>query len=468
MRSLSVRRLIPVCIIAALASVALVTVGVGVASAKGSPAKCSGGNIQGQGAAAAQLAIEVWDTDFNTSTNAAACPPGPSPAVTFKKTSSGEGLESWGVFGKESTAHFGVADAFVATEEPPNATDLTEIENSGGKTANTVETIPVAQETIAIIVHLPTGCTSATSTDAPGRLVLDNETLAKIWAGEEKDWGDLTDGGDKLLPAECAGNSAPIIRVVRKDIAGTTHVLKRYLGVFDTTPFATTENGATGVTWSELSEGAIENLNWPTPVGDQKVQVEISKGDSAEVTEVANTAGSIGYAGLADSRANKLFQPGTGGAGSATFWVEVQNTGTSLTKKQAWADPSVDKEESKTATQANCAKEKYTNGLKTFPPASTLEPWSSATTESKEKNYTLCTFVYLLALNKYSLYSNLNETTTAGEAETLNQYLQYALETKGSGTSAGGQVAVNLGHDYEELPKSIDKEALIGAKEVAY
>jgi ABC-type phosphate transport system substrate-binding protein len=470
MRSLSVRRLIPVCIIAVLTSAALVTVGVGVASAKTKLPKCSGGEIKGQGAAAAQVAIEgVWDPDFNTSTNAAACPPGPQPKVNFHKTSSGEGLESWGVFGKQSKATFGPQNAFVATEEPPNGTDITEIEDSGGNTVNTVETIPVAQETIAILVHLPADCTSATSTSAPGRLVLDNETLAKIWAGELKDWGEIKEGGDTFEGAGCTASTAPITRIVRKDIAGTTHVLKKYLGVFVTAPFATTENGATNVTWDDLSEGAIENLNWPTPVGDPKVQVETSKGDSAEVTEVANTVGSIGYAGLADARANTKFQPSTGGPKSATFWVEVQNTGTSLPpKKQGWADPSVDNETSNTPTQANCAKEKYTNGFKTFPPASTLEAWSSATTETKEKAYPLCTFVYILALNKFSLYSNVTEATTPGEAETLNQYLQYVLETKGSGSSAGGQVAVNTAHDYEELPKKIDKEALIGADEVAY
>ena len=147
-------------------------------------------------------------TDFNTSANAAACSgtqgTDGKPTAAYNSTSSGIGLESWGVDGKP--ASFGPTNAFVVTEEPPNPTEKTEIENNEstpGSAPSSVLTIPVLQEAIAVLVHLPANCT-ATSTTFPERLVIGNETLQKIFLGTIVDWSEIKDGGDVLTGTGCS------------------------------------------------------------------------------------------------------------------------------------------------------------------------------------------------------------------------------------------------------------------------
>jgi ABC-type phosphate transport system substrate-binding protein len=427
----------------------------GIANAKttGPSNQCSGSNIGGQGAAVMNIAIgKVLAPDFNTSANPDACNGTQgtkgTPKVTYTQTSSGQGLESWGV--NKHAASFALTNAFVATEEPPNPAQKGEIEaNETTSTPETVQTIPVLQEAISVDVNLPSGCT-ANSTAAPGRLVLDNTTLAGIWDGEITTWGQITDGGDTLTGAGCG--TAPITRVVRLDSAGTTHILKKYLFLIDSNPFQT-ESGGTA-NWNEISEGTA-NTAWPK--ADAVVRPG-KTGDSAEVAKIAETPGSIGYAALANTRANAAFYAPKGGPGTGTFWVEVQNSGTSTTKAK-YSDPSTDGEVEAPA-EAHCAKTKYTNGTGTkFPPKSTADSWAEVTTATKEKAYTLCGLAYELALSKYSAYPG----TEALEAVTAENFLTFELQTK----SEGGQALI-LNHDYEPLPKNLVKEALAGAASIAF
>jgi ABC-type phosphate transport system substrate-binding protein len=468
MRFLRARRLLSVGTLVAASSVAMITVDAPNAFAKKPPPpKCTGGAIRGSGAAAAQVAVEkVWDPAFTlaTTTNKTACPSGSDP-VTFLKTSSGKGLQSWGAFSTPGP-NFGPQNAFIATEEPLSEATKGEVEGFGGGVGSpgTALNIPVAQESIAILVHLPPGCT-AESKGASGRLVLNNVTLEEIWRGEITNWGQITDDGDKLNGCTTEPNLDPITRLVRSDLAGTTHILKKYLSLINPTGSYPTEAGGPSETWSEIAEG-LENTNWPRPAGSLAVQKELKEGDTTEVSEVAKDAGTIGYAGLADSRANTAFDPspGTGGAGTAVFWVPIQNSGVS-TKKLAYADPSSTGELSETPGDANCAKEKYTNGKgKTFPPSTTDASWAPVTTETKQKNYPICGIVYLLALTKYGSYNPASsEATTKGESETTDQYLQFVTNDEGAvGATAGGQIAIE-NHDYEALPKKVLKEAQAGA-----
>jgi hypothetical protein len=417
--------------------------------------QCSGGNITGQGASVMKIAYQnVFGPDFNTSTNADACSGTQGtkgePVVSYTSSSSGIGLASWGVGG--GAASFAPTNAFVATEEPPNLAEKAEIEakeSTPGSVAESLLTIPVAQESIAVLVHLPASCT-ATSTAFPGRLVLGNPTLEKIFQGTLNTWSEIKDGGDVLTGAGC---SSAITRVVRDDSAGSSHILKKYLDLIEATAFAV-EGGGTE-TWNEISEGS-GNTVWPTAAA----VVRPSKtGDAAEVAYVAEHAGTIGYASLANARANSAFVPPAGGKETATFWAPIQNDGVS-TKKETFADPSTDADVAAPA-EANCAKEKYTNGKGSkFPPKSTQESWSPVTTEVKQKNYPLCGIAYQLALTKYSAYP----ATTAAEELTVANFLSFALETK----TAGGQLLINEAHDYEALPKKVDKESVDGVKLIGF
>jgi ABC-type phosphate transport system substrate-binding protein len=436
-----------------MAAVATALIAPSAASAKkskgGSPTQCTGSNVTGQGAAVEVNAQTLWTGNFNSpsDTNAAACsgtqgPTKGTPTVVYTKSSSGLGLESWGVL--PGTASFAPTNAFIGTEEPPNPTQRGQIESNetaSPAVPDTVLTFPVGQEAITPLVHLPAGCT-ATSTADPGRLVLNNTTLEKIFDGSITEWSQITDDGDKLSGEGCNA-SAEITRVVRPDSAGTTHILKKYLYLINSADFATS---AGSENWNELSEGS-GNTVWPT--GSTPIITASSTGDSAQIKKVAETASSIGYGSLTDSRINTSFVPPSGGAGTATFWTPVQNTGTS-TKKAKYADPATDGESASKA-QANCSDTKYTNGVTKFPPASVSDTWDTVTTATKEKNFPICGILYILALSKYSAYAG----TTPGEAQTVADYVKFTLAS-----GVGGGQAFLVNQDYEPLPAKLLKEAV--------
>jgi ABC-type phosphate transport system substrate-binding protein len=450
MTSFIARRLTLAC--AAAVSVLALAAGPALAAKKTGPQQCSGINVTGQGANVASDALSVWTSAFNTSANAAACSgtqgSGATPKVTYTTSSSGIGLESWGV-GKKG-AGFSPANAYVITEEPPNPTEKAEIEsNETTVLPETVETLPVFQEAIPVLVHLPSGCT-ATSTSNPGRLVLNNTTLEGIFRGTIKTWGEITDGGDTLTGTGCGSTS--ITRVVRDDSAGSTHIFKKYLSLINATTFES-EKGSS-VTWNQISEGP-ENTTWPKAAAVVK---PAKTGDNAEIAEVAAKAGSIGYGSLANSRKNASFVPPNGGAGTATFWTPIENTGTT-TKKPKYQDPSTNGEVA-TAATANCVKTKYTNGTTKFPPKTTVASWSEVTTATKETHYPACGIGYALTLKGYSDYP----ATESGEATTVENFAAFVLAT----SSGGGQTLIASGHDYEPLTTALDKEALKGAAQTVF
>jgi ABC-type phosphate transport system substrate-binding protein len=446
MRFLSARGLAPACI-AAVATMGLVA--PGTALAKKVTTACSGVNVTGQGAST-QKAIQqgFWNPQFNSSTDKFACSgsqgTGGKPTVAYTSTGSGTALKSWGIETKAGeTINFGPTNAFLGTDEPPSAAQEAELlKEESAETAGTVLTIPVLQVAVAPVVHLPSGCT-ATSTPAPGRLVLSQKTLEGIFAGTVTTWGAIKDGGDTLTGAGCA--EAPIQVVVRQDQSGTTHIIKRFLNLLDTAALET-ESGTH--TWGELSEGSL-NTVWPTAA---KVIRPAAKGGGEEVAKVAATPGSIGYAGVADARANAAFVPGTGGPGTATFWAELENE--SKKGKAKYQDPSNNGDVAAKA-ESNCKKTLYSNGKIEFPPPTAKETWNEVTSKTSEKTYPLCGFSFVVAVSKYSLLPG----TSAGEAETVKNYVQYVIDKK------GGQPLL-LTSDYLTLPTEVLKIAVTGATEI--
>ncbi len=439
--------------VSALAAIVLLAVLAvpGSALAKGSKTQCTGVNITGQGASVESVAQkEVWDPQFNTSADKYACSGsqgnGAKPTVTYTNTGSGAGLESWGEFGKVAT-NYGPTNAFIGTSETPTAAVLAEIQkNETTPTPETVETIPVTQLAIAVIVNLPTGCT-ATSTNATGRLVLSNKTLEQIWDGTITKWSQIKDSGDALSGAGCNAETA-ITPVVRQDQAGTTHILKRYLNLINSTP-QPTEKGS--FSWGDLSEAEL-NTTWPSAL---PIKRPAKKGDAEVAALVASTPGSIGYGNLAELRTTgKFSKTGEGGAGTSRFWVEIQNG--EKKGKPSYADPASNGDV-EPAANANCKKTEYTNGSVSFPPPAVTKPWNEVTTTLTSKTYTLCGLTYVLTVSRYSLFPG----TSAGEAETVKDLIQFIADKK------GGQAPVE-GHDYLALPKIVQSEAVSGAAEITF
>jgi ABC-type phosphate transport system substrate-binding protein len=441
MRLQSVRGL-GLAFVASLAIVALAAPGSALAAAK---TNCSGVNVEGQGASTQKIVqINFWNKLFNESTDKYACNGSQgskgTPKVVYKSTGSGAGLKSWGIeplVGE--TPNFGPTNAYLGTDEPPSDAQIKELESHESiVTPETVLTIPVMQVAVTAVINLPAGCT-ATSTASAGRLVLSQAELEGIYAGTIKTWGALTAGGDEVKGTGCAADA--IQPVVRQDQSGTTHIFKRFLNLTDSAALETPKGK---LTWGELSEGSL-NTTWPTAAG---VVSAAKSGGGELVAFVAGHPGTIGYASLADARANEAFKKG--GAGKQAFWAELENEVKS--GKAKFAEPSTNGESELTAG-ANCKKTVYSNGANPFPPPSATEAWNAVTSKTTEKTYPLCGFSFDVSVTKYSLLPG----TSAGEAETVKNYLQYVTDKK------GGQAVLNT-NDYEALPSKVAKIGQTGAK----
>lgn len=435
MTSFRAHRLLPACAFSAAVAVALAAPGAASAGTLGE--QCSGSAIEGSIASSPQLVGQfVWAPAFNTSANAEACNGTQgskgTPKVSYEAT--GLGMEAWGV---NSHAFEGKRIAFVGTDEPPDAQQRTEIQlHSKHPTLNTLETIPVLQEALAIVVDLPQSC-HATSTSDPGRLVLDNVTLKKIFRDVITKWSEITEGGDKLTGEKCDA-ATTIIRVVREAPEGATSILKRYLGLINTE-----HNVLAGLGWDELATAA-HSTEWPGTVTH-------ASGDYGEASTVAATPSSIGYADLGFTRAQGSFTPPSGGKSTATFWAPLQNNGLAQAD-ETYSDPSTNGD-SKEVANANCVETAYTDGASSSPPASTLELWTEVTSKTTEPHYTLCGLVYDLTFHEYSQYPG----TTLKEATTANNYLRFIL------AGGGGQELIAK-YDYAPIPTSLTSEARAGAE----
>jgi ABC-type phosphate transport system substrate-binding protein len=441
-------------------------------AASAAPARCSGApSIGGQGSSLQKVAQEkLWIPSFTeTSTSTLACAGKAKQGdekkltVTYNPSGSGAGLRSWGAESKSpSEIVFGVTNAFVGTDEPPNEGQVGEIEKQESTdTPDTLETIPVAQEAVAIIVDLPEAegvhCT-ANSTGATGRLTITDEELQKIYLGTIKTWGGISGDGDELKPAAC--DSATITPVVRFDQSGTTHIFKRYLNLINPASFET-EKG-TSETWGQLSEGA-GNTVWPK---EAKVIRPAVKGGGELIKTVTETPGRIGYVNVAEAREHAAFVPPTGGKGTSTFWLKLENAqkGSGLHVKLTFEDPATNEEEGSPA-ESNCAKTAYTNGENPFPPPAVTEFWNNVTTSIPgpdsvaEKDYSLCGLTYDLAFTKYSLLSG--KGATEGEAESVENYLTFVASKK----AGDGELKKD---DYSPLPKAVLTIAEKGAAKVAF
>jgi ABC-type phosphate transport system substrate-binding protein len=454
MKSLSTRRIASACVVSAAAVAALALPGAASATIG---QQCSGVSISGQGSSLQAVAQqELWGPGFHTSSDSFACNGKQgskgTPTIAYNPSGSGAGLRSWGAESKKpEEISFGPGNAFVGTDEPPNETQLEEIEaQQSTKTPDTIMSIPVAQESVVILAHLPGGCT-ATSTAAEGRLAFTNADLQGIYAGTLKKWGEITGGGDSITGSGCA--EAAITPVARFDQSGTTHIFKRYLNLIEPNALAT-EDGSK--TWAELSEGSL-NTVWPTAAGVVKPGV---KGGGELLAKVAATAGSIGYVNLAEARKNSAFVPPSGGANEPTFWGVLENghKGSGKKEKITFLDPS-NNGDSAMLDAANCAKTVYTNGSEPFPPGSVFETWNTVTTSVtlKEKTYSLCGLTYDLASTDYALFSGATEAETT----TVENYLRFVTSKKEGQTLLPGD-------DYLGLPKDIIAKAEAGAVKVNY
>jgi len=116
---------------------------------------------------------------------------------------------------------------------------------------------------------------------APGQLVLDGPTLAKIFLGEVKTWDDAA---IKKLNPQAKLPSDAIAIVHRSDGSGTTFIFTDYLS-------------KVSPEWKS-NVGANTAVEWPAGIG--------AKGNEGVANNVAQTKGAIGYVEYAYAKQNKL------------------------------------------------------------------------------------------------------------------------------------------------------------------
>src|SRR3984957_7899281 len=226
------RRIVPVCLFLVVIFVAFSAPGAAKASLG---EQCSGDPIVGKGSELQQGQQALWGSSFNEagdkSPRACSGTQGAKlePGVGYLSVGNRIGLEAWGVNGH--TANFGLEDAFIGTGEPPNATEREEIvSHSSLPAGDGLQTIPVLQYPVAIIVQLPLHCLPDSKASG-GMLALSNKTLEEIWRGKSDNWEEVLGGstGKRFLKTEGCEPNPPIPRVVTSESSGPSATLKKYL-----------------------------------------------------------------------------------------------------------------------------------------------------------------------------------------------------------------------------------------------
>lgn len=407
--------------------------------------QCSGSSIMGRGSELQESQLSLWTSSFSNSKNTGprACSGTQGaklkPSVGYLSVGEQAGLEAWGVDGH--AANFGPEDAFIGTDEPPNATQREEIlAHSNAPGESSLETIPVLRYAVAIIVRLPSHC-RPTSDAVLGYFVLDNKTLEEIWRGKIHDWDEVLGGagGNRFVkPEEGCNGSTPITRIVSDEAAGSSWTLKKYLYLINK------EKNIVGTLgWRELAEGPNNN-EWPGTV------TRTSEGSEEAVAKlVAATPGSIGFVNW--TTAYKLFtKSGGGGEYRERFVAQVQNNGLRTTAPVSYEIPGTALDETP------CATTEYIDPEKGGLPPTAFSLWNGVTTNTSQpsRTYPICGLSYDLALTRYSQFPG----TTEAEATTVSNFLRFALSKSVGGGEEGPQT----------LPLAILEKSRRGAERIQY
>jgi ABC-type phosphate transport system substrate-binding protein len=417
MTGLSARRLATALAVSSASAVAFMVPGAATASAAA--------QIKGQGSTLQEIAQQtIFKPAFNKL--------GEGEVTEYKGTGSGAGLEAWG---NGHVAEYNTWE-YVGTDQPPNPTQKKAIEEKAG--GATVLSIPTVQAAVAIIIHLPTGCTSVSSKakKETTHLALNDKTVEEIFAHKITKWSEIKDDSDKLNPAGCAGET-PITRVVRTEGSGTTAITKKWFFQINDEPVDGTK------TWNALAE-ENKNLNWPAETED----LARGAGSGGIVTTVAADAGSIGYVNLANAYEGKF------GKAGVDSWAVVENK---AGKKPTYANPEklgakIAKSHPKAYAEgeSNCAGTEYVNGVGAkFPPKTTEEAWNEVSSKPSEPNYPICGFTYDLSLTNFSdIEPSLQPT--GEQVEVVEKYFKFMV-------AEGPKLLVN-GTDYLALPENVSEE----------
>jgi hypothetical protein len=365
-------------------------------------------SIQGEGSSLQANAQNLWKTILKT--EAHGCGSG-APSVEFESKSSGCGLNAVGAGGEASSCTYktgageagskpGYRDAkdrFGASDFAPSPEEEQNIDagpnGAGNAKSGRIHVIPVAEAAIAVVVHVPAGCTlkdpgagmtsanDDASTGGPNdpagaptgdtalgqtlRLHIPAEALEEIWEHKITEWGKIptpingkllengdlegTPTGSQKGPHTCA--NFPIYRIVREDTSGTSYNFKAYLSILPSSGeggpklWAESEVGKKNTAWPL---GSAKETGVPNPVvsnecTDAKQICRAAKSGGGGLAEAVNgTEGSIGYLDLATARKEGFNKKE--GEEDTTYWLPLEpvNPGTGVVDTGVFVEPTVD------------------------------------------------------------------------------------------------------------------------------
>lgn len=395
---------------------------------------------------------------------------------TYDPVGSAAGLSAMCVDG----VHLDVNHDWAATETPPTASEIAAMSSCAGAVTLplAIHTIPVAQIAIAVIVHLPTGCTIGADDNAStgNRFAILNQQLEQAFLN-----GTPVPTWSTLLPnsPSCTG---AITRVARYDQSGQTFAFEQYLVQI-----------GDASTWQPDSTSAQQYQSWPhsasnivyggttaeNPPGTcplsgpgstppdphnntetQPVDRLLCNGPTHIAQAVLDTPGSIGYVDMGTAIEKGFQYPAKGT--SSTFWVPVQNNGTG-TKGAAFAEPAAAAGgylAGSATGGANCDSAGYT------PPGGadpTLSAWETVIGSSPTTaDYPICGLTYELAWDDAA---NAYGNTPAVDAR-QRAVKDYLLYTTNTGANDGQSILRSL--NYDELPSSLDTVSRTGVASIHF
>ena len=220
-----------------LALVAAVAVAGGATSAHA--------QVSGSGASFPFPIYSKWADAYKKETNV---------AINYQSTGSSAGIKAI----KEKTVTFGASDA------PLSAADL---EKDG------LVQFPMVMGGVVPVFNL--------DGIKPGEIVLDGDTLAKIYLGDIKTWDDAA---IKKLNPNAKLPSLAIATVYRSDGSGTTNIFTNYLSKVSAD--------------FKSKIGAGTSVKWPVGIG--------GKGNEGVAATVGQSKGAIGYVEYAYAKVNKM------------------------------------------------------------------------------------------------------------------------------------------------------------------
>jgi ABC-type phosphate transport system substrate-binding protein len=472
----------------------------GAASADFKTAPCHGTTAYGIGASLQKVAQlgpngdggsdsghPGWAFTFANDTNSI-CPQGGSFDAqngNYQALGSGAGQSAVCVNGTSMTTNSATSAPFdfAAADDPPTATQISNANNCMdprvAQRPLALHTVPVAQAAIAMVVHLPSGCTINSNDNAAtkDRFNMLNQNLEGAYFN-----GSGAPTWSTLLPnsPSCSG---PITRAVRYDESGTTFQTENYLRQINHASTWQTASGALQFqNWPNNGSnivygGAAPNVNPsgtcplsgpgntppdPSNTGQtQPTNPSLCNGAGEVANAVLDNAGTIGYVDMATAIAKGFAYPSKGT--SSTFWVPVQNNGTG-TKGATFADPNVNSNGyiSGNATGgANCASSSYTPPSGTDP---TLSTWDGVFgSNPNQANYPVCTLTYELLWNDSSRAFG-DTTAVDARARSVKDYAEYLVSNS---QSTDGQ-SILRGLNYDTVPSSILSIAQTGVNAITW